>query len=284
MGTQTGAGDTLICLSCHKVHHGRSGRYILADTLTDSKLCIQCHPERGGMFGTVHDLRNQCRHRAKPPRATAVGKRPVRGVPQLPSIRPSSRPATHGSVRVCVRHVTARTSAPRKPRGCRSAITGLSRPNAVPANNKLTLFTRDKNTDQKSLACLSCHNPHEVGNMHFLVDRPDSVCANCHQDLVASLTGAHDMTGKPTAQEWAGSIGRRNRQVRLLPYRTQRGRPRRCGWRPGRHPRIPMTSAVSAIKPAVARSSRPFRDLLQPIRLRHRRQGAHRRRAVALVR
>ena len=33
LGGKTGPDDTLICLSCHKMHHGRDGRYMLADTL-----------------------------------------------------------------------------------------------------------------------------------------------------------------------------------------------------------------------------------------------------------
>src|SRR5690606_28133302 len=66
MGTQVGPGDTLICLSCHRVHHGVSDRYLLADTLRNSQLCISCHPERAEMANTAHDLRvsnPECRNR-----------------------------------------------------------------------------------------------------------------------------------------------------------------------------------------------------------------------------
>ncbi|UCD29856.1 MAG: hypothetical protein JSV03_05085, partial [Planctomycetota bacterium] len=57
MGTKTGAGDTLICLSCHKLHHGLAGRDMLADTLEESRLCLRCHPDRSDIIGTAHDLR-----------------------------------------------------------------------------------------------------------------------------------------------------------------------------------------------------------------------------------
>ena len=64
MDTHVGTGDTLICLSCHKVHKGLSGRFLLADTVHDSRLCIRCHPQRDVMVGTKHDLRTARRSRA----------------------------------------------------------------------------------------------------------------------------------------------------------------------------------------------------------------------------
>jgi predicted CXXCH cytochrome family protein len=206
MGTKTGPGETLVCFSCHKLHHGLSGRYMLADTLRDSHLCIRCHPGRSSMFGTRHDLRVSA-----PAERNRLGQTPVESGPCG---------ACHSF------HQFARRPDPTKldPTGlcatCHQAgaaaqhATGLpfSHPadiheDQIPASSKLSLYPRPDNPKQRLLACLTCHNPHQTDNTHFLRAKPDGVCANCHGDKLAELPPAHDFTQHAGVQNGKGRTG-----------------------------------------------------------------------------
>ncbi|MBK8270961.1 MAG: hypothetical protein IPK83_22695 [Planctomycetes bacterium] len=59
MNTRLGPNDQLICLSCHKLHHGKGDRFLLARELKDGQMCMQCHSEKNTMLGSSHDLRQK---------------------------------------------------------------------------------------------------------------------------------------------------------------------------------------------------------------------------------
>ncbi len=196
MGTKTGAGDTLICLSCHKVHNGLAGRYMLADTLENSRLCIRCHPDRATLFGTGHDLRTSA-----PSEQNRLGQTPQQSGPCG---------ACHSF------HQFARRPAPETldPTGfcatchregeCAQKATGLpfSHPAQVEPENMtalvdLVLYADQPGRPRDRLACLTCHNPHDTKHPHFLRDESDRLCATCHADKADSLTGPHDFTDRP---------------------------------------------------------------------------------------
>ena len=203
MGTRTGPGDTLICLSCHKLHHGLASTYLLADALTDSRLCLRCHPERSDMFGGPHDLRL-----AAPNERNRLGQTPAVSGPcgachsfhQL-ARRPDPQPAdTTGLCATC--HESGQ---------CAHKATGLpfSHPQKVPpdrlaAVGRLELYRGPEDTQANNIACLTCHNPHQMKVPHFLLSRSDSLCANCHGDHVASLEGEHDFSTHPQLKNARG--------------------------------------------------------------------------------
>lgn len=195
MGTKVGDNDTLICLSCHVVHHGVSDRYLLADTLHDSSLCVRCHPGRVEMFDTAHDLRHsapQCRNRIG---QTAEDSGPC------------------GACHTFHRYARMPDPMPRDPTGlcttchqqnqCAGKVDWDApshpikvRPERLP--DDLALHTFDPPAGQtRTLACLTCHDPHETGTNPFLVMPQAELCSTCHGETAASLGGAHTFAGAP---------------------------------------------------------------------------------------
>ncbi|MEP0842660.1 MAG: hypothetical protein HRF43_08100 [Phycisphaerae bacterium] len=196
MGTATGPGETLICLSCHKLHHGQAGRYMLADTLHESNLCLRCHPGRKEMFGSLHDLRVSV-----PNELNRLGQTPEQSGPcgachtfHQFARRPEPQPLDPtGLCATC--HQQER---------CAGHKSGLpfSHPTevSIPAGNnplKLQLYGPRDGSAPPSFACLTCHNPHETGRAHFLRGEPTAVCATCHAEKVAGLGPQHDFTDRP---------------------------------------------------------------------------------------
>jgi len=57
MGARHGDDNRLICLSCHRMHDGKSGKFMLAMSLEDSAFCIQCHPDQVDLMQTKHNPR-----------------------------------------------------------------------------------------------------------------------------------------------------------------------------------------------------------------------------------
>jgi len=196
MGTKTGPGGELICLSCHKLHHGLSGRDMLADTLQDSKLCMRCHPERAEMVGTVHDLRTSA-----PQEINRLGRTPHESGPcgvchSFHQFARNPEPSASDPTGLCF--------TCHRENQCAGKATGLplSHPTTVgekymPTDNKLFLFDDKEGGRTKSLACLTCHDPHEASQAHFLNNKPDELCSTCHSTQSLALTGPHDFTRHP---------------------------------------------------------------------------------------
>lgn len=195
MGTHVGEDDTLICLSCHKVHHGLSGRYLLADTLKESQLCLRCHPERMDMVNTSHDLRHsapECRNRR--------GQTPEESGPcgACHSFHQFSRmpdPLPRDPTGLCVScHQDDQCAS-------HQAVTGPThpykvKPERLPADLSLHIFPTPDDETTRTIACLTCHDPHDAKHKYFLRDSTPELCAQCHADTVAKLAGSHDLSGR----------------------------------------------------------------------------------------
>ena len=205
MGTKLGDNNTLVCLSCHKVHGGHSGRAMLAETLTDSKLCLRCHGDRAEMAGSPHDLRK-------------TGPNELNRWKQTPH-----ESGYCGSCHTF--HSLARPPTPRAgdPQGlcttCHSqdqvaakhSGLPLSHPADVPAGRAekitLTLYPSHMDAGKQTIACLTCHDPHKTASSHFLRKPPDALCASCHAEKSEALAGAHDFTLSQEARNARGKTG-----------------------------------------------------------------------------
>lgn len=193
MGTSTGKGDTLICLSCHRVHHGVSQRYLLADTLHDSRFCIRCHPDRAEMKGTSHDLRvsaPECRNR--------IGQTAEQSGPcgachtfhrfaRMPDPQPSDPP---GLCITCHRQDSCASKVDLLAPGHPSAV----RAEQIPADLALHVFDAPDGST-KTIACLTCHNPHNAAGKFFLKMPQEQLCAQCHTGTATMLRGGHELAG-----------------------------------------------------------------------------------------
>lgn len=166
MGTRVGTNDTLICLSCHKLHHGQGDRFMLALPLAESEMCIACHEEKQPLFSTAHDLR-----------VTAPSERNRLGM-----TAESGGPCS--SCHMFHRYARGPESHPLDKRGmcitCHQdgacagefAIGGLNHP---------------------SVTCTECHDPHETKISHFMRKPAGALCADCHGDKATVFGGAHDL-------------------------------------------------------------------------------------------
>lgn len=195
MGTRIGTNDTLTCLSCHKIHHGVTDRYLLADTLTDSRLCIRCHPERQQMANSAHDLRHSA-----PTERNRLGQTPAQSGPcgachsfHQYARRPDPQPAdVAGTCATC--HQAGR---------CAEKVTGLpfGHPLEMSADRasskRLFTLSNTQPAASRRLVCVSCHDPHLTNHGYFLVDQSDRICGECHQSHTARLAGHHDFVSRP---------------------------------------------------------------------------------------
>ena len=164
--TTVGAGDTLLCVTCHKPHRAPTERYLLAFNPAEEDTCAACHAAQRGLIGTSHDLRTDF-----PDAKNLLGVTAVEG----------------GACSSChTAHRYARTAPPTPldPRGqCVVCHTegGLAEAKRLGAVN------------HPKAECRSCHNPHEARFGKYLAAQPSEVCRQCHADRAALAGGPHDV-------------------------------------------------------------------------------------------
>ena len=165
MGTVVGPGNTLICMSCHKLGQG-ADRHMLADTLENSALCQRCHPGHYAQ-GTPHDLR-----KSGPNEQNRLGQTVAEGGPCS---------ACHLSHRYARDFV----STPLDPDG--RCVT-CHQPYRLAANHART------HMEHPNSRCLECHNPHDTQHGEFLRDNASALCLRCHEKLAGGVaTGMHPL-------------------------------------------------------------------------------------------
>ncbi len=174
LDTRLGPGDHLICLSCHKLHHGKGQRFMLAAELTDGQMCLSCHSNKNSVVGTQHDLRTNF-----PEERNRLGMTAQTGGPcsachmfhryARPPEFAESDPAGH-----CVTcHQPGRIAA-----------------GSLPGDS----------LHHGQVRCEQCHNPHTQGPVGgFLPGRPVEVCSECHAEQAKLAGGAHDYLAHPDA-------------------------------------------------------------------------------------
>lgn len=192
--TIVGHDDTLVCLSCHKMHGPRMERHLLASTMNESGMCVSCHPGYDNLFGSRHDLRTSAPQERNQQDLTADQSGPCGACHSFHHFarQRSARPADPAGVcGTC--HSAGECAAP---------AGGLSFPHpvaaarALPANNELPLYQAGS-ADSAQITCLTCHDPHDVKHTQFLRSDRDSLCASCHATQADSLAGAHDFQNHP---------------------------------------------------------------------------------------
>jgi predicted CXXCH cytochrome family protein len=165
MGMVAGPGGVLICMSCHKL--GLTNPHMLADTLTDSRLCRHCHPQQFTAVNTKHDLRTTAPHEKNRFGQTAE---------------------TGGLCSAChLSHYYARDFEPCEldPDGRCITCHKIGRAAAK--------FARPTMEHPKT-QCIICHNPHDSTNRHFLKKPHAQMCADCHTDFTGGMAkGMHPL-------------------------------------------------------------------------------------------
>jgi predicted CXXCH cytochrome family protein len=207
MNTRVGDDDRLICLSCHKMHGAHGGSSILAQTVTNSQICIDCHPEQKPTLGTRHDLRVSA-----PDEQDQFGRTAGQSGPcgACHGVHKAARPLVTspldptGQCFTCHREGESAAKATGLPF---SHPTNLSE-SRLAGQQKLPLYAAAGTPDQKTFACLTCHDPHQTGHAHFLRSEPTQICATCHSDTLAGFGPQHDFTDRPELLNGRGQNAR----------------------------------------------------------------------------
>jgi predicted CXXCH cytochrome family protein len=176
MGTKLSPDEKLICLSCHKLHHGKGKRFMLADELQDAQLCLRCHAERKAMLGSAHDLRKDF-----PEEKNRLGMTPETGGPcsachlfHRYARAPEFSEVDPGGGKCISCHQKGRVAEAK-------VLPPLNHPKAP---------------------CTGCHNPHHPSDGRFLAGKPVDVCSSCHADEALLVDGKHDIMHSDSEAVW----------------------------------------------------------------------------------
>jgi predicted CXXCH cytochrome family protein len=174
LGTKLGPENRLICLSCHKLHHGKGERFMLADDLTEGRFCLSCHADKRSVEETCHDLRAKF-----PDERNRLGMTPHSGGPCS---------ACH----MFHRYARAPEISEVDPGGGK-CIT-CHQEGRCAGTKTLGAANHPK------IACVECHDPHKNQAMHFLRAPTGELCVRCHADYTAIDNGPHDY--KNGSKKW----------------------------------------------------------------------------------
>ena len=203
MGTHAGSGDRLVCLACHKMHDGHAGKAMLPDTLKDGRFCIRCHEEKKPMLGTAHDLRKSAPASVNA-RSESLDVSGVCGACHtFHAYTRTPKPEPADPQGLCVTCHSEKDVAAKHPGKLFHPATLPG--DKIPRDILLTLQDSTSAPKAKSLACLSCHDPHDTRHPHFLRVPAEQVCSTCHSDLAKSLAKPHDFTGRNDLKNAAGA-------------------------------------------------------------------------------
>lgn len=165
MGTIAGPGETLICMSCHRLD-SRAGAYMLADTRQDSRLCQRCHPGHYAQ-GTPHDLRLSA-----PDSTNRLGETVAQAGPC------SACHLAHRFAREII-------PSPLDPDGY--CITCHRSYGLAEARARTTM-------EHPESHCLACHNPHDDSFGSFLRYPTTELCRTCHSEIgLDAAAGSHPL-------------------------------------------------------------------------------------------
>lgn len=169
MGTVSGEGGLLICISCHKLGNGNA--HMLGESLAGSKLCKGCHPQQFTTVGTRHDLRITA-----PDEQNRFGQTAETGGPCS---------ACHLS------HHYARDFEPSELDPDGRCVTCHKIGRAAAKHARATMEHPDAH-------CVVCHNPHDESHPHFLKKPAAQVCNDCHGEYAeGAARGMHPLGELP---------------------------------------------------------------------------------------
>lgn len=176
MGGIIGPGNTLICMTCHKLGPRAYQPFMLADTLTDGKFCGHCHPGHYAR-GTPHDLR-----KTRPDARNRLGQTAAEGGPCS---------ACH----LAHRYARDFRSSKLDPDG--RCIT-CHRAGGIAAQHARTAM------DHPESRCEECHDPHDPSYGDFLKEPIAELCTRCHEGFAAGPAAGMHSVGQmdtPVPQE-----------------------------------------------------------------------------------
>ncbi|MCF7957198.1 MAG: hypothetical protein K9M57_01980 [Phycisphaerae bacterium] len=197
MGTRLGDESRLICLSCHKMHNGQSGNFMLAMSLEDSKFCTQCHPNKNDILNSSHDPRKYAMDSKNDQGLTIEQAGPCSACHMFHSLAHKPASTTDDTTGMC--------NSCHNPAGL-AAKTGKkhgqlthTHPLNVPVknmskNSDLPLYHSNATGEKEVMTCQTCHNLHKPAGNKCLRTSPNDLCQSCHADLADQMANnPHDL-------------------------------------------------------------------------------------------
>lgn len=174
LGTKLSPDGKLVCLSCHKLHHGKGERFMLADDLAEGQMCLQCHSNRRETVATPHDLRTNFPQERNRLGMTVADGGPCSACHLFHRLAREPAPAPGDPRGVCLTcHQQGRCAE-------KAALGDVNHP---------------------STRCTECHNPHVTTFGKFLQADPADLCVRCHAGQARLTGGPHD--AEANASAWA---------------------------------------------------------------------------------
>jgi predicted CXXCH cytochrome family protein len=209
MGTRLGPGDTLTCFTCHKMHDGKSGKFMLADSLNDSALCMRCHEEKRVVLESKHDLR-----KTRPDEVNKLGLKPDESgacgsCHSFHGYAREIKPSLGDPVGVCTSCHQPKDQVDAAVASATGPAVNFAHPSSLdtaklPKTTGLKISERGTEPGKTSLNCYTCHDPHDSSKKLFLRKGRDDLCATCHTDRFASMAGKHDFIDRPELKNARG--------------------------------------------------------------------------------
>lgn len=198
MGAKVGDDDRLICLSCHKMHQSPVNKpTLLAASLDGGAFCIACHAEKRPLLGTPHDLRKSAPEAKNRFEQTAEQAGVCGACHQFHESTRVGQPSAADPAGMCVTcHQKGDCAEERTGMPFRHPLA-FEGPDADQWATQLFLAADADNDSTARLACLTCHDPHNPGPSHFLIQEPDATCSTCHVEQSGVHRGAHDLRDHP---------------------------------------------------------------------------------------
>ncbi|NOX60036.1 MAG: hypothetical protein GXP29_14415 [Planctomycetes bacterium] len=197
-----GLGETLACLSCHRMHDSPAKVNLLNETLSGSAICLACHPDQGRLLETKHDLRSSAASELNMRGLTATQSGPCGACHSVHHDSRKMTPTVHDPASQCV--TCHRVGE------CAEDAGGLDYKhpshigNVHPTLENMRLFDSPGDDNSASTTCLTCHDPHTTAHAKFLRATPDEICASCHKAQADSLVGGHDFVGNKKLRNASG--------------------------------------------------------------------------------
>jgi predicted CXXCH cytochrome family protein len=214
MGTRLGDENRLICLSCHKMHDGKSGRFMLAMTLKDSQFCIQCHEDQNILLESKHDISKLTFAVQNRLGFTTEQAGPCSACHMFHNLALEPNPSKQDPEGVCTschrKEGVAHHTGQKIGDLAKSHAMNIPVPTMTPAESLPLFASQSESTPQSVMTCQTCHDPHGSTQTDFLRLPSEDMCQACHPDTLKQITGgAHDI--QVSQADWPQAAAKNSR-------------------------------------------------------------------------
>ncbi len=195
-GLPTGAGETVLCHTCHDIHQTTQPAKLLRAPKQGSTLCLTCHTAMAGLLDSPHDLRTSAPDLTNLQGETADESGPCTACHMV-------HPQAYGNGKWAHKAISGRDfgagycTGCHQPAGCAAGrVPAHADHPDVPIYNRTqpgdpdyrpTFDSLGKPSPNGAVSCLTCHEPHQAKadkappqRMFLRAGTRESLCVDCH--------------------------------------------------------------------------------------------------------